>query len=353
MATCGTSCASSPKPAMKDQENLPSIEQGPLRPPSEARSLLIRVARNCPWNRCTFCPAYKGARFSLRDFDEICAEVRQVAALPQSHLIKSMFLQDADALIVPVERLAAIIGTIRQSLPGLDRVTAYARSHTLSRRTVAELERLKEAGLTRVHVGLESGCDEVLNYVHKGVTSAQQRDGCTRVNAAGLELCCYVMPGLGGRRFTKSHALETGRLIADIAPRHVRLRTSFVLEGTPLANEYREGRFEPLNDSETCMEIRLFLIEIAQVHTELVSDHRINLLLELQGQLPGEYRRLLGIVDRFLSLSPEEKELFIAGRRLGLIRRIDDLFREGMKETLEREKHRYQPVVPVPRDILY
>lgn len=332
---------------------MPEIEQGTLRPPSEARSLLLRVARNCPWNRCHFCPAYKGEKFSLRGMEEIEAEISQIASEPYAGLVKTVFLQDADALIMPVEKLVTVLGHIRRALPGLERITAYGRSGTLVRRKVSDLGRLREAGLTRIHVGLESGSDEVLESVHKGVTAAQQLEGCTRVKSAGLELCCYVMPGLGGRRYSDLHALKTGKLIAAIEPTHVRLRTCFVLEGTPLADDFAGGRFEPLGEEETVREIRLFLEQLSYTHTELVSDHRINLLIELQGKLPDEYHHLCSIIDRFLTLGREDKELFIAGRRLGLIRRLEELFRNTTRELIMREKHRYRAVVPVPRDILY
>lgn len=329
------------------------IEQGPLRPPSEARSLLIRVARNCPWNRCSFCPAYKGKRFSLRSIEEIEAEIGYISSQPFSSRIKNIFLQDADAVIMPVEQLVEVLGHIRRQFPGLGRITAYGRSGTLARKSVSELVRLREAGLTRIHVGLESGCDGVLKSVHKGVTAAQQLEGCKRVRTAGLELCCYVMPGLGGCRFSESHAIDTGKLIAAIEPDHVRLRTCFVLEGTPLADDYAAGRFKPLSEEEIVREIRLFLEQLSGTGTELVSDHRINLLLELQGHLPQEYERLRGIIDHFLELGDEERELFIAGRRLGLLRRLDELYDAGVRAQVIREKHNYEPVVPVPQDILY
>ncbi len=328
-------------------------EKGTLRPPSEARSLLIRVVRNCHWNRCAFCPAYKGEKFSLRSVEEIVAEVSQITSQPCGNLIKNVFLQDADALIMPVEKLMMVLNHIRQGFPGLERITTYGRSTTLVRRSVKDLERLKEAGLSRVHVGLESGSDEVLKMVRKGATAAQHLEGCSRVRAAGLELCCYVMPGLGGRRYSERHARESGRLVADIRPTHVRLRTCFVLEGTPLADDFAEGRFEPIDDEATVREIRIFLEQLASTETELISDHRINLLLELQGKLPGEYDHLCGIIDRFLALGDEERELFIIGRRLGLIRRLDELSVAATRETVARERHRYRAVVPLPRGILY
>ena len=330
-----------------------SVERGPLRPPSEARSLLVRVVRNCPWNKCAFCPAYKGEKFSLRSLDEILADVKQVTSEPGSDKIKHVFLQDADSLIMPIDRLVSVLRFIQQQLPGVERITAYARSNTLAHRKTSDLKHLREAGLSRVHVGLESGCDEVLNFVRKGVTAAAQLEGCKRVSDAGLELCCYVMPGLGGRRLSEQHAFETGRLIAAIKPNHVRLRTCFVLEGTPLAEAFTNGLFEPMGEEGTVREIRTFLSIIAGTYTELISDHRINLLLELRGVLPREYDRLIRTIDHFLELDPEEKKLFIIGRRLGIIQRLDELSDDAIRLRIRKEAHRYSAAVPVTKNILY
>lgn len=265
------------------------------------------MARNCPWNKCYFCPAYKGEKFSLRTEKEVLGEIGLLAEAPGAELVKTVFLQDADALIIPAEKLAVLLRAVRQAFPGLERITAYARSATLCHRDVSALKTLKEAGLTRIHVGVESGSDEVLEAIKKGVSAAQQLDGCLRVKASGLELCCYVMPGLGGRRLSWQHAVETGRLIAKIEPDHLRLRTCFVLEDTPLAVELAEGRFEPLGEEEIVRELHTFICELSNTRTELISDHRMNLLFELEGSLPRDHARLLAIIDRFLALTPENR----------------------------------------------
>ncbi len=215
-----------------------NFEQGPIRPPSEARSLLIRVTRNCPWNRCEFCPVYKGARFSRRTVEEIKEDIDTVkeivdtlkrtswqggfggsidrrlvegilqderysesfrsVALWLYHGAESAFLQDANSLVIKTSNLVEVVSYLKQTFPGLRRITSYARSSTLARKSVEDLRQLKAAGLNRIHVGLESGSDEVLAYVRKGVTAAQQIEGGQRVVAAGIELSEYVMPGLGG-----------------------------------------------------------------------------------------------------------------------------------------------------------
>jgi len=311
------------------------------------------VVRNCPWNKCAFCPAYKNEKFSIRDPREVIAEIELLAKLPENQNAAAVFLQDGDALSMPVDKLVPIIAAARTNFPNAGRITAYSRSSTLAVRKTGELRRLREAGLSRVHVGMESGSDDVLKFIRKGVTAAQQLNGCLNAKAAGLELCCYLMPGIGGKKYSAKHALESGRLLAQIDPAHIRLRSAFVLEGTPLADEYLKGNFQPLTELETVLEIQALLKELKNNHSEIVSDHRINLLLELNGRLPEDHQKLQGIINQFLALNEADKELFIAGRRLGLIRVLKELSETGTRAQIEKEKHRYKVVIPAPIDLLY
>ncbi|MBW2731670.1 MAG: radical SAM protein [Deltaproteobacteria bacterium] len=358
------------------------FEMGPIRPPSEAGSLLIRVTRNCPWNRCTFCPVYKGEDFSLRDTDDIIADIDTMAGIAEdlrqlsrdqgsggqmtpavvrqllfregqglqvatflAHGGQGAFLQDADSLVVKPPQLERILRHLKLRFPSLERITTYARSRTLLSRSVEQLESLREAGLTRVHVGLESGNDDVLTFMKKGVTGAQQVEGCTRVMQAKLELSCYVMPGLGGQRWTQAHAKDTARVLSAIAPDFIRLRTLAILPGSPLDAAQQSGEFEALSDLEIVEEIRRFIEALEEIPTYLASDHVLNLLGDLEGQLPKEKQALLGMVDTFLGLDDETRELFIIGRRVGLVHRPIDLFDEGIRERLvhAREQARKMP----------
>ncbi len=190
-----------------------TFEQGPIRPPNEANSLLLRLTRNCPWNRCLFCPVYKNEKFSRRDIEEIKNDIhaiseavkrtravseemgfngeinRQTVAMVsarypellsvafwQFHGGKTVFMQDADSLLLPVEQLIEILNLLKEKFPNVERITTYARSRSLLRRSVKELISLKESGLTRIHVGLESGNDQVLEFMKKGVSGKQQAE---------------------------------------------------------------------------------------------------------------------------------------------------------------------------------
>ncbi len=242
------------------------FEQGPIRPPSEAASLLIRVTRNCPWNRCTFCPVYKGQAFSLRPIDHVLKDIHtihrlvtlireragksgqisrdDIAALsahsgPGERMalnaalhwagngMRSIFLQDANSLIIKPERLLTILGHLKDCFPWVERITSYARSHTIARISDMDLGLMAAAGLNRIHIGMESGSDQVLTMVSKGVDKATHIEAGLKVKKAGMELSEYVMPGLGGRALSREHALETADALNRINPDFIRLRTIF------------------------------------------------------------------------------------------------------------------------------
>ena len=352
-----------------------SFEQGPIRPPSEARSLLIRVTRNCSWNRCEFCPVYKGAPFSRRTVEEIKADIDTVKEIVDSlkrmawqsgfggsidrRLVEgilqderysesfrsvalwlyyggeSAFLQDANSLVMKTPNLVEVVSYLKETFPELKRVTSYARSSTLARKPVEELRQLKAAGLNRIHVGLESGSDEVLAFVRKGVTAAQQIEGGQRVVAAGIELSEYVMPGLGGRRLSRENALETARVLNAINPDFIRIRSLALPAGTGLREKWEQGEFERPSDEEMVHELRLFIESLDGIHSYVASDHILNLLEELEGRLPEDKPALLDLIDRFLSLPADERLLFQLGRRLGLFRGLSDREDPGLRARAE------------------
>jgi biotin synthase-like enzyme len=359
---------------LKRAEDCHPVEQGPIRPPSEARSLLIRVTRNCPWNQCAFCRTYQGETFSLRPVAEIKDEIHRIAGTAErvralagengdragrplarlfdrryeydeqcrsvaawlSHGGESIFLQDANSLVMKTDDLEEVISFIRATFPSVRRITTYARARTAAKKGVDELKRLREAGLSRIHIGMESGYDPLLKFIRKGVTAAEQVEGGRKIREAGISLCEYVMPGLGGSRWSAEHAVETARALNLINPDHIRLRTLQVVPGTGLAERVRQGEFRPLDDEAILREIRLFFETLEGITSEVVSDHILNLLEELEGKLPGDRERILAVIDRFFHLGEEQRMIFRLGRRMGVYRRLADLADHHTYERLGR-----------------
>src|SRR4030043_440028 len=219
-------------------------EQGVIRPPSEASSLLIRVTRNCPWNQCLFCPAYKGVKFSKRAPEEVKKDIDSMAdELRGYSSVRTAFLQDADSLILPVEDLVAVLDHLREKFPKIERITTYARARTLSHKSADDLKRLKQAGLTRIHTGMESGSGRVLQMIKKGMTPEEAVTGGRHVMDAGIELSEYIMPGVAGQALSEEHAIKTAELLNLIRPHFIRVRTFAMHPKSPMQKMVMEGTF--------------------------------------------------------------------------------------------------------------
>ncbi len=352
------------KKTKKQKDIYTGFEQGPIRPPSEADSLLLRLTRNCPWNRCTFCPVYKGRKFSLRSVDNIIKDIDLVhsclvkimeeidkkgrielnmmnkifnsldlkdrtafnAALHWfSTGMKSIFIQDANSLIMKPDDLVYILKHIKKRFPMADRITSYARSRTIVLIKEYDLKRIAEAGLNRIHIGMESGSDNVLKMVKKGVTKQGHVTAGVKIKKAGMELSEYVMPGLGGVEFSEEHAIESADALNRINPDFIRLRSLALPERAPIAEDYRAGKFEKCNDIMMAEEIKLFLENLTDINSYVKSDHILNLLEEVEGRMPHDKEKMINVVNKFLDLSPERKILYRMGRRMGLFRKLDDL----------------------------
>lgn len=357
-----------------------SIDVGPIRPPSEAQSLLIRVTRNCPWNRCRFCQTYKGKKFSLRPVDEVKRDIEMVTEIfeeVKSHAWKTghggtvtkeviydihrlygpdhaqvamwlanggntAFLQDADSLIRDPRECIDIIRFLKETFPSITRITTYARGRTIARkRTVGELKELKQAGLTRIHMGLETGYDPLLEYMHKGVTAREYITAGQKLKEAGIELCLYVILGLGGKKMSREHARATAEVLNAINPDHIRFRTLAITNRMPLYHDWQQGTFERLSDEEIVKEERELISRLTGTSL-VVSDHILNLLEEVQGKLPQDKPKMLGIIDKYLEMPTKLKVNFTLGRRALVYRYLDDLQKIDLFHTVERAVRQLQ-----------
>ena len=361
-------------------EEYKGFEQGPIRPPSEAYSLLIRVTRNCPWNKCKFCPVYKGEKFSLRpaahvkkDIDTVHKHIKALqqmsdgsgrisreeidaynANLPANERqafmaalnwyaagMESVFLQDANSLIIKSQDMIEILRHLRDRFPAIVRITSYARSHTVSRIKDEELKAMRDAGLNRIHIGLESGSDEVLDMIRKGASKEKHIKAGQKVVRAGIELSEYIMPGLGGRALSRTHALETADALNQINPDYIRIRTLAIPSSVPLAEDYESGRFEKLTDYETIQELLLLLENLDGIQSKVKSDHILNLFQELEGKLPEDKGAMMETLRTFLNMPPHQRMLYQVGRRLGLFSRLTDLDNAGLCRQVEDTCRQY------------
>ena len=287
-------------------------EQGVIRPPNEASSLLVRVTRNCPWNQCLFCPAYKGVKFSKRTPEEVKKDIDSMAEeLRGSSEVRTAFLQDADSLILPVEELVSVLDHLKEKFPKIDRITTYARARTLSHKSVDDLKRLKQAGLTRIHTGMESGSAKVLQMIKKGMTPEEAVRGGRHVMEAGIELSEYIMPGVAGQALSEEHATETARLLNLIRPHFIRVRTFAMHPQSPMQRMVREGTFIPLTDDEIVAEIRLLVDHLDSMHSYFsCNDFSLNLLMQVDGYLDEKKEDMMRELDTFLSMTKRQRQVY-------------------------------------------
>lgn len=286
--------------------------EGPIyRPPSEAHSLLIQATVGCPHNKCTYCMVYKkGPHYRVRSFEEISEDIDE-ASRTHGAAVRTLFFPAGNTIAMPTETLAAACRLARKRFPRLERITVYGSSRYIAEKGPGDLAILREAGLNRIHVGMESGDDEVLEQVKKGTTASEQIRAGRWVKEAGMELSEYVVLGLGGRERTEQHALATARALNAVEPDFVRLRTLVPKINTLLLHQIRKGGFQPLGPHEVLRETRR-LIENMSCRTKLKSDHYTN-YINLEGRLPGDKERLLTEIDQALQCDEGEFRPFFVG----------------------------------------
>ena len=331
------------------------FETGIYRPPSEggSSSLLVRFTRNCPWNRCEFCSMYKTQKFEVRSPDEIKQDIDSMAAIcsdlreaskklgqggdvtreaavalidevPELNYHQGFvmvynwllsggqtaFLQDANTIIMKTDPLVDVLKYLRKTFESLTRVTSYARSKTLTQKKKEELVAIRQAGLDRLHVGLETGDDDLLKRIKKGVTAEGHIKGGQKALEAGFELSEYWMPGLGGKEMRKQHATNTARVLNQINPHYIRSRPFFAMPGTPLYDDIENNDFQMLSAEEQLLELREMIKEM-NVTSRVCFDHAGNYWRNRRGGLlftqsyegykfPEEKATVLDLIDEGL-----------------------------------------------------
>jgi hypothetical protein len=342
------------------------FEQGPIRPPSEASSLLLRVTRNCPWNRCTFCSVYKKQKFSLRSVADVIADIDTVHHFatelqgdcgsrvePAENLsptewsafaaarnwladgMRSIFLQDADSLVIRPENLVAILRHIKMRFPQVERITSYARSESVARISDSQLAEIASSGLNRIHIGMETASDTILQMIRKGASKDNHITAGLKAKNAGIELSEYVLTGIGGREFSRDHAIETADALNRINPDFIRFRTLHLVDSVNLFADSELSGYQWTSDIVQAEEILLLLKGLDDITSRIRSDHSYNLLQEIDGNLPDDKPRLMAILQHFIDLPPRSRTIFQVGKRTGHFMQISDMEIPGRRKQVE------------------
>lgn len=279
-----------------------------IRPPSEANSIILQVTVGCSYNKCTFCGAYKDICFSVKSFDTVQEDL-EFAARHCKHQ-RRLFLADGDVLILSQKKLIALLDAIRATLPWINRISLYGNARAVRQKTVEDLVELKDKGLDRVYLGLESGSDLILRSVKKGETAQTMIDAAKKVKEAGLFLSVTALLGLGGVLHSKTHSQETGRVLRRMSPNQIALLTLMPLDNTPLGNEVKNSLFTLPDPEEILLELDNILKEIKEVRCQFHANHA-STYLPLAGRLPKDWQMFRQIIAEARSgaiqLTPEHR----------------------------------------------
>ncbi|MEM7517366.1 MAG: radical SAM protein [Planctomycetota bacterium] len=268
------------------------------RPPSEANSLILQATLGCSYNRCTFCGMYRDKKFRVRPIDELRAEIAWAKDnLPPP---RKVFLADGDALVAKASFLHELLDELNEAFPSLQRVSVYASPQSLQIRTVEEMRSLREAGLTQYYLGIESGHDEVLTQLEKGVDAAEMIRVANKAHEAGVRLSTMILLGAGGRALSGEHARESARVVNAIQPRFVSTLVMTPVEDTPLWDDAQKGQVDELEPVELAAELRAFVGDLECEGTVFRSNHASN-TLTMAGTLPKDKAAMVGALDQVLA----------------------------------------------------
>jgi radical SAM superfamily enzyme YgiQ (UPF0313 family) len=269
------------------------------RPPSEARSLILQATIGCSYNECTFCGMYRDKRFRVRPLAELEREIEWARKELGPH-VRKVFLADGDALVAKASFLGALLERLHDAFPLLRRVSCYASPQSLQVRSVDEMRALRELGLTLYYLGIESGHDEVLARLAKGVDSAEMVRVASKAHEAGVTLSTMILLGAGGRDLSLEHARASARVLNAIQPRFVSTLAMTAVPDTPLFESERRGEHVPVDDLGATRELRELVAGLELDGAIFRSNHASN-ALPLEGTLPRDKARLLATLDAVLA----------------------------------------------------
>ncbi|WP_432666985.1 radical SAM protein [Wukongibacter baidiensis] len=283
------------------------------RPPSEFDSIIIQATLGCPHNKCNFCNMYKGRKFRIRTVKEIKEDLL-LAKQYYGNALNKIFFSDGNTILMKTKDLLEILNYANELFPDLERITMYGSSQYINLKSLDELKALNRAGLTRLHSGMESGDDEVLKFINKGVNSKEAIKAGKLIKEAGITLSLYYIVGVGGLKLSNQHAISSAKVLNEINPDFIRFRTFMPLKNTPMYEMYKENKFHLLSPHEALKETKLLVENLEGISSTLVSDHMSN-HWDVSGRLPEDKDHMLSEIDYALSLdisnfrSPENGSL--------------------------------------------
>ena len=270
-----------------------------IRPPSEARSLLLQISVGCSHNKCTFCKAYKGEKFRIKTFEEIEEDIIEASGYGY---IEKIFLCDGDALIIPMRKLVPILESINTHIKGVQRIGLYANAKSILRKTPEELSQLRDLGVGIAYLGVETGNDDILHAIHKGADSSQMVEAGRKIKKAGIKLSVTVLLGIGGTIKSMDHALDTARILTEIDPDYVGALTVMVVPGTALYDELVSGTFQLPDTFGFLKELGIMIANSHFTDCFFTSNHASN-YLPIRARMPQEKNETTRLIQSVIESS--------------------------------------------------
>ena len=279
-----------------------------IRPPSESNSLIFQVTLGCTDNRCIFCPAYKEKQFKIKDLNQIEKEIVNVSKVyPYTRRI---FLADGDAIAIPYEKLIKIFELILKHFPKLTRISIYGSIKSLDDKSVNDLIELKKRKLGTIYLGFETGDEEVYKFTKKHGTAEKNIETCLKVKEANITVNTTVILGLGGKKLSKQHAINTAKILNRAQPDQIAALTLMIAPNTTLYKLAKEKKFEELNKFEYLQELKLLIENMDNFRCLFFSNHASN-YYQINSRFPKDKPSILKELNEVIqnkddkSLTPE------------------------------------------------
>ncbi len=276
----------------------PEYEEPLFRPPCEAGSLIIQVTLGCPHNACSFCAMYKMKKYRVREVEEVKEDLRKARSMYSR--VPSIFFADGNTIAMNAGKLTEIISFARELFPEVERISSYGGARFLKGKSPEALRKWKEAGLSIIYLGLESGDDEILRRINKGVTSEDMVEAARRVREAGISLSAYVLLGIGGMERWEQHARNTAITLNRMQPDFIRPRTFYPVPDTPLWDEIARGEFTEADGETVMRELKLMLENLDVEGASFLSDHISN-YVPVYGLLNRDREEMIATIDEALT----------------------------------------------------
>lgn len=278
-----------------------SYNEPVFRPPAEANSAILQATFGCSWNSCAFCEMYASKSFKVRRPEELKPEIELLSKIYVG--VKKIFLADGNAFVLSANKLIPILNEINKQFGKLQRISSYALPKDILCKTESELKELRGLGLKLLYIGIETGDDDLLKLINKGETFNSTLDGILKAHEAGIETSIMIINGLGGKKYSNQHAINSAKIINRVNPKYLSTLTLSFPFGKEHFQRKFKGDYVPQSIVELFEELKVFLSQV-ELHNVIYRSNHVSNNLILKGILSKDKKNLLDQIDRAIEETP-------------------------------------------------